>query len=153
MSRDGLPFKSEVDAVCKAIETFAVAERKRNFHFLARNSHHRVNEKDLSVFRVKDESINTSTKVSNVDPGLLFGSVWYMFDQKRWGITDTVPLRYWLNASVIDEKNPAGMSDTEPAFPIDQKNRECDVQSNTGDTGASPYNGRGTCQQKQSASM
>ncbi|KAL5465565.1 hypothetical protein PMIN07_004014 [Paraphaeosphaeria minitans] len=86
------------DAVSRAIQAFAVAERSRNFHFLARNSHHRVNEEDLSVYRTAPKDIPTSTKRGNVNPGRLFGSLWYTFHQARWGITDNVALRYWFDA-------------------------------------------------------
>ncbi|KAF2449514.1 hypothetical protein P171DRAFT_480593 [Karstenula rhodostoma CBS 690.94] len=120
------------DAVSKAIEAFAVAERHRNFHFLARNSHHRLAEEDLSVHRAALENVEKSKSTWKVNPDHLIGSVWYTFSQQRWNITHTVPLRYWLNGEVIapvPNKVPAAIAGIASTFPINHRNVECYVQA------------------------
>jgi hypothetical protein len=70
---------STTDAVPKAIEAFAVAERRRNFHFLARYSHHHMGGEDLSVYHAAPGSIEKVKRVWKVKPDTIVGSVWYTF--------------------------------------------------------------------------
>ncbi|KAL1594396.1 hypothetical protein SLS60_010156 [Paraconiothyrium brasiliense] len=90
------------DAISEVVEAFAVTERRRNFHFLARASHHFMNGEDLSVYRADAESIEKVLCMWKVDPSRFAGSTWYTFFQPlSRGLTDTVPLRYKLNGQMI----------------------------------------------------
>lgn len=82
-----------VDPIADAIESFAVDERRRNFHFLARNSHIYMNGEDLSVFRASPERTDQRIDKSKVDPASLSGCIWYTFFQPLWSLKDTVPIR------------------------------------------------------------
>jgi hypothetical protein len=127
---------STTDAVPRAIEAFAVTERRRNFHFLARYSHHRMGYEDLSVYHAALESIEKVKRVWEVTPDMIAGSVWYTFFQPYWKIADTVPLRYKRNGQVI-ALTPSQASTTiagaASAPPIDHEIVERDLQA-TSDT-------------------
>lgn len=121
----------QTDAISKAIEAFAVAERHQNFHFLGRNSHYRLSREDLSVYRAAPESVKKSKLISKVAPGQLYGSVCYTFFQQRWQIADTVPLRGEFNGELIASipgKVPTAIAEVGSAFSINHANVECHVQ-------------------------
>ncbi|KAF1965680.1 hypothetical protein BU23DRAFT_604019 [Bimuria novae-zelandiae CBS 107.79] len=68
--------------VTDAIEAFALAERLRNFHFLARNNHHAMNDKELRVY------LACLKQIEHIS---------------QWGLRNTVPIRWIASRHAVAE--------------------------------------------------
>lgn len=92
------------------IKAFAIAERRRNFHFLAWNSHRYMNGEDLIVDRADPERSNAYIKVRKLDSSSLAGSTWYVLIQPKVKVEEKMlSIRFDSRNGTIDEGSIDGM--------------------------------------------
>ena len=118
-----MPVIEAADPIADAIETFALAERRRNFHFLARNSHRYMNGEAFSVFRAHPECIERYIDKSTLDTSLFSECVWYIFRQPLWALEHVVPIRCLAQPDAaghvtVDELEVLDVDDTKSWMPL-----------------------------------